>query len=1014
MGVGIAMVIIFNVLPVMVEKQIRATVLKGTVLTEPDQGLTAKQYDDWRYVSVEIDYYMWNITNLQDVLYNGVKPIVREVGPFGYNKTKSKFNVTWSAEVEGGNDHALVSFNEVTTFVPILSGTPQSGDAQFLDGSTSKITTINVPYLAAISSTSLGPNLDTTNQGNSASETQLHLAFAHQGLLGAHGQIFKNDTTGNSLNFIANFRRGSISSMLQIIMLTYKNWATSGHLSDLGPSIYADFAASEGVFNESSCGGACTGNTTHFRGCLQFQSNVYRCGYRDYMLTNESKTSNYANQSLSFQGVFELHRPINVNFSATLLESNFSLPNAYNYSLLNLVSSKWPAICAEAAVGNYTSTNFAACSTTVFDFTTCGTVCQWIGILTNRDGDNTAAPAIQVQAEINNGTNITVNTKYRWLVNYALMKAPHAENTQNLPNVYNVPWMSSWDDFAALQFGSCTIMRIANGISPFGTPEALATAGTLIKTSFSSNAAAAMLGGIAIEPCAQNWIGTWKPAWSSAWAVSNPTPARWRPTVAEASAALAAISTDQNVFLYWYGITIALPGGTFQEYKASTPTLFAVTDFLLYIAKYLVLYPRFVSNAAAIGLAWNPITGTPLLNSYGTGLYVGGGGGLFTTRNADEFLFGYKTNDPIVKGAFSAGLQGPNVTFDPANVPTSTVPKTQLYTGADGNNDRITFYKKYYGMDHITYVNDFYDSLAPIPVVLPQGRRYCNSVTPPTVRNAFAHDCKVWNEEETIDGLTDGFKAPFTFNEGGSAVDMSVWVPEGWRHVLFKKTEDITFKDIKMWKYTMDFEGFTNLTDAANDIDGTATIIAKRYFMTNHPSGVASRQRSDAMDLFVSFPHFLHADRSFFVNQLDINLNATVEKHGSYLSVDPLSGRTMTGRKRLQVGVFLSRRRISDSSFNGAYGKLINNYAGNSGAADNQITTPTGSCTNNLYIPIFWASEGKDISDDDANTFVSKIYGTRKTFLAVQISLVLIGAVNFVVFLILCIRSARATTGTAV
>jgi len=74
----------------------------------------------------------------------------------------------------------------------------------------------------------------------------------------------------------------------------------------------------------------------------------------------------------------------------------------------------------------------------------------------------------------------------------------------------------------------------------------------------------------------------------------------------------------------------------------------------------------------------------------------------------------------------------------------------------------------------------------------------------------------------------------------------------------------------------------------------------------------------------------------------------------------------------------------------------------------------TGSCANNLYIPIFWAGEGKDISNDDASSFTTKIYGTRKTFLATQIALVIIGAVMFIVFLALCIRAARTTAGTAV
>jgi hypothetical protein len=570
-------------------------------------------------------------------------------------------------------------------------------------------------------------------------------------------------------------------------------------------------------------------------------------------------------------------------------------------------------------------------------------------------------------------------------------------------------------------------MRIANSITPIGTADQLTPTQRFL-TSFSSNAAAASLGGIALEPCAQNWIGT---------QLSPLIPAkRWSPTMVEASAFLTAINAsavDANKFFvnFLASYYLAAAGS-----PVAAANLYTIIDFMAYIGRYLAILPLAVSSGALAAqqippqLVWNPATGEPIFNEFGTGyffdtdfaanlpktngvpMFVGGGSGLFTTRHVNEILFGYKSGDFFVgQGAylFSGGLQGPNSSIPTEDTVTS-LPKHSVYTGADGDKTRITFWKKYYGMASITVVNDFYDS-SPTPY----NTRYCRTgSSQPSPRFSFADDCKVWNSEEMIKGLSDGFKAPYTFNEGGDAADMNVWVPEGWRHVPFQKTEDITFKDVKLWKYTMNPDALMNLTDANRLNDAGAITNAKNFFMTNHPSGVASRQRSDAMDLFVSFPHFYGADTQFFKNQIDIDINPDPLIHGSYLAVEPLTGRTFTGRKRLQVGAFLSQRKITDVKFNGIYSKLIANYTGNKGVDDNNIDTPTGSCKNNLYIPIFWAGEGKDIADDDASDFVTKIYGSRKTFLATQIALTIIGCVLFVVFLLLCIRAARTSAGTAV
>jgi hypothetical protein len=239
---------------------------------------------------------------------------------------------------------------------------------------------------------------------------------------------------------------------------------------------------------------------------------------------------------------------------------------------------------------------------------------------------------------------------------------------------------------------------------------------------------------------------------------------------------------------------------------------------------------------------------------------------------------------------------------------------------------------------------------------------------------------------------------------------MIVWVDEGKRRVRFVKTEDITFKDVKLWRYRIEPNTFKNSTDPTNALPE----LAKHYFVVNHPRGMAPRQRVDAFDSFLSKPHFFDGDVQFHKNQLDIDLNPTSDIHDTYLDIEPLTGRTFAARKRLQLGVYLSRVRINDNSFGGVYGNLVAGYPGNSGAVEAITATANGKAENNLYIPIFWGSEGKDIDDDAAASFVSNIYGTRKTFFVTQIVLVIFGGVMFFTFLILCVKARQASTSTSV
>jgi len=386
-----------------------------------------------------------------------------------------------------------------------------------------------------------------------------------------------------------------------------------------------------------------------------------------------------------------------------------------------------------------------------------------------------------------------------------------------------------------------------------------------------------------------------------------------------------------------------------------------------------------------------------------------GGSGLFTTRNAEEYIFGYNKPDFIVfaksKGLVNfPGLVGPNTTTVPVAPPATYKGPITVYTGADGDHSRIGFYKKYYGVASITTVVD-----------LPPDNKTCPLFPP---RNSYESGCAVWSTQSSPDGLisgaevitgtSDGLKAPFLFQEDSSAIDMIVWVPEAQRRIRFMKTSDVTFKDVKLWRYTMDPNTLRNSTDPLN----TNPAMARHYYMVNVPRGVASLQRANAFDLFLSTPHFYGGDIEFHKRQIDFgnDLQPNIDHHGTYLDVEPLTGRTFAARKRLQFGMYLSSARITDVTFGGIYAGIVQNYPGNNGTVEAMTTNNPGSCKRNLYLPILWGAEGKDIPDNDASSFVDKIYGTRKTFMVVQIVLVIVGGIMFFTFLILCIKASKAST----
>uniref|UniRef100_T1JN74 Uncharacterized protein n=1 Tax=Strigamia maritima TaxID=126957 RepID=T1JN74_STRMM len=90
-------------------------------------------YSNWveNPVPVYLNLYLFNVTNPQDILMKGSKPILQELGPYTYEEVRKKINIHFN------EDEDTVSYRELIkyTFIPDLS-----------NGSlTDVVTTLNLP-----------------------------------------------------------------------------------------------------------------------------------------------------------------------------------------------------------------------------------------------------------------------------------------------------------------------------------------------------------------------------------------------------------------------------------------------------------------------------------------------------------------------------------------------------------------------------------------------------------------------------------------------------------------------------------------------------------------------------------------------------------------------------------------------------------------------------------------------------------------------------------------------------
>jgi lysosome membrane protein 2 len=267
------------------------------------------------------------------------------------------------------------------------------------------------------------------------------------------------------------------------------------------------------------------------------------------------------------------------------------------------------------------------------------------------------------------------------------------------------------------------------------------------------------------------------------------------------------------------------------------------------------------------------------------------GGGLITTRTVNQWLFDFTYEEPLLLFLKEA-TQDP--TFVTAN---------NLFTNHTSENDpRIDPPDEFMtGSDNIDNVKQF-------------------------VRwNGLSVVSGTWVTDEVITG-TDATQFHPDVNKDET---LKAFVSDILRVVDLVYKEERTVEGIDLYRFIL-----------ANSVLG----LNANYYQSIR--GLANMTSAIGAPLFLSKPHFLDAEAGK-TSALVTGLSQNREEHDTFIDVEPLTGATLSARKRLQL------------NFNVTQGNLV--YTAQKQA----------------LIPLAWVEEGADITPGQAKDFKDAIYGAQ-------------------------------------
>jgi len=291
---------------------------------------------------------------------------------------------------------------------------------------------------------------------------------------------------------------------------------------------------------------------------------------------------------------------------------------------------------------------------------------------------------------------------------------------------------------------------------------------------------------------------------------------------------------------------------------------------------------------------------------------------LYYNITVHELLFGFP--DPVMKQAHAFlpfipdGFPGVN-SNDTFPDPESDV--DTLYTGEAPFEERLRIYKSWQG-------NDYFRSLF-VPglpeMVLEKGFDGEN------------YDTDVWGESSKnfVRG-TPGTQ----FRRGLKKGEMvAALVTQMWRIVPLTNLNDTqTFKGIDLLRFTTPRFGFDNMTTLQYNTG---------YYMVN--TGLDNLTIARGFHLYVSKPHFLWCEAPI-TTDVDGISPPDPAIHDTFIDAEPNTGIVMHAAKRLQMNVH-----VFPNYYWGWFPKL-----------------------RDVYVPLFWAEEGGQLTDHNASEFRGSVY----------------------------------------
>jgi len=362
--------------------------------------------------------------------------------------------------------------------------------------------------------------------------------------------------------------------------------------------------------------------------------------------------------------------------------------------------------------------------------------------------------------------------------------------------------------------------------------------------------------------------------------------------------------------------------------------------------------------------------------------------GLFTVKSVQDVLFGYIAKYP---GAYIPGIAGVRHTSDEnayqhlidAHFSKAQGRDSVQNTGGTNTNE-VGQWLMFEGTRLYQNQCDLID---------PSRLYECRGTL-----NEAANNWEDYNGVEVIAGTSDGLHtSPLREQQSDLVMDLTVYVPQVKRNAPFRYANDVHVKDIRMRHYPLN-PALLNVGDEA-----TNPWKNEHHWRQGHvPDGFLSLQSvSGGVPVFVSAPHFGGvsdwAIGCISCGHQPCNTSTYYDPmiHQTYLDIEPLTGLTMQGAKRLQVNfrVLASEYRSlgttsPDAGFTYHYNRLFTQ-------------------NNVLYMPYYWAEEYNIVDDADAEQFRSTYHSVVRTRVIARV-LSIVGIVGAIIpIVVICVLLIR-------